>query len=192
MRKKQRLGSIILMNLKAECLIIVSGIVLSVIGNLSSPHINVEKIMQTYFTQDRISGIATFFTIIIGIYVAVLTVIATSEIGLSKKIIQNNIDDALIVIIVVGMIENLLTVGVAIFGVDRVWIYEVLLTGIAASLVSFAKFVRLIVLISRGNMNEIAKNIESEERYKNDILTYLEEIHRYQKSKKACDDNRNN
>lgn len=158
--------------------------ILSVIGILLSPYINVEKIMQIYFTQDRISGIATFFTIVIGIYVAVLTVIATSEIGISKKIIQNNIDDTLIVTIVGGMIENLLTVGVAIFGIERIWIYDILLTVIVASLVSFTKFVRLVVLISRGNMKEIAKNIEAEEHYKNAILTYLEDIHRYGKLKK--------
>ena len=184
MKNRQKIVKIICVNLKAECLIIVVGIILSVIGILLSPYINVEKIMQIYFTQDRISGIATFFTIVIGIYVAVLTVIATSEIGISKKIIQNNIDDTLIVTIVGGMIENLLTVGVAIFGIERIWIYDILLTVIVASLVSFTKFVRLVVLISRGNMKEIAKNIEAEEHYKNAILTYLEDIHRYGKLKK--------
>lgn len=85
MKNRQKIVKIIWVNLKAECLIIVVGIILSAIGILLSPYINVEKIMQIYFTQDRISGIATFFTIVIGIYVAVLTVIATSEIGISKK-----------------------------------------------------------------------------------------------------------
>ena len=43
MKNRQKIVKIIWVNLKAECLIIVVGIILSVIGILLSPYINVEK-----------------------------------------------------------------------------------------------------------------------------------------------------
>lgn len=71
--------------------------------------------LMLYFEQDRLNGIATFFAITIGVYIAVITVLATSEIGISKEMLKKNLDKPLIDIIIVGMVENFITIGLAVF-----------------------------------------------------------------------------
>ena len=129
-----------------------------------------------YFSQDRLNGIVTFFAITIGVYIAVITVLATSEIGISKEMLKKRLDKPLINVIVVGMIENFIATGLGIFAPTNMLMKRVLLIFIIISLISFTKFVVLLVVIFKKNMDQMAKSIDDEEEYRNQILCYLHNI----------------
>lgn len=129
-----------------------------------------------YFSQDRLDGIVTFFAITIGVYIAVITVLATSEIGISKEMLKKRLDKPLINVIVVGMTENFIATGLGIFAPANKLIERLLLIFIITSLISFAKFVVLLVIIFKKNMDQMAKSIDDDEEYRNQILHYLHSI----------------
>ncbi len=54
-----------------------------------------------------------------------------------------------------------------------------ILTLVVLSVISFIKFIVLLLRIFIENMNQMAKAIDEKERYDNDILTYVEEISKY-------------
>ena len=168
----------ILQNGKLEIMCIFLGIFLyfSPFSMLKYENWNIS--LSTYFVQERLNGIATFFTITIGVYVAVITVFAMSEIGISKVILEKKLDEALINVIIFGILEDIITVGMAIFIPGNKSTYYILLWGIVVSIISFLKFVVLMVVVFKKNMDQMAKNIDDQENYRNDLLTYLEHIKR--------------
>lgn len=135
-------------------------------------------VQQGYFSQDRLNGIATFFAITIGVYITVVTVLAISEIGISKEMLKKRLDRPLINVITVGMIENFIATGLGVFAPINDVIKKVLLIFIITSLISFGKFIVVLVIIFKKNMNQMAKCIDEEEDYKNQVLYYLHEINR--------------
>lgn len=140
-----------------------------------------DKLLK-YFNQDRLNGIATFFAITIGVYIAVITVLATSEIGISKEMLKKNLDKPLIDVIIAGMAENFTTVGLAIFIPLNKFTGKILIIILTISIISFVKFIILLIAIFKANMNQMAKEIDAEERYKDSILGYLRTISRNSQS----------
>lgn len=135
--------------------------------------------LLNYYTSDRLSGISAFFAITVGVYIAVITVFATSELGISKEILKRRLDRTLIDVMMSGMLENLIAVGLSTFvNLDNTMRY-VLTAVIAIGIASFVKFIILLVEIFKANMEQMAKNIDEEEDYRNKILGNLEIISRY-------------
>lgn len=85
-----------LRNLKSE---IVAAIVLSAIC-IWKEHTSLNFLssvnLSSYLSQDRLNGIAAFFAITIGVYIAVITVLATTEIGITKEMLKKKLDRPLI------------------------------------------------------------------------------------------------
>lgn len=135
--------------------------------------------LQDYFNSDRLSGIAAFFAITIGIYIAVITILATSELGISKELLIKRLDRPLIDVIMAGIVENLISVGLAIFVPLNEATSYVLSVFLIISIMSFTKFVKQLIRIFRKNMDSMAKSIDEAEKYNNDMLTYVKEISKY-------------
>ncbi|WP_230397991.1 hypothetical protein [Novisyntrophococcus fermenticellae] len=166
-------------NLKLEIFIIVLYIIGGVIYFYFPKCFPTCLNLNTYFSKDRLAGIGTFFAITIGVYIAVITVLATSEIGISREMLKRRLDKPLIDVMMAGMTENLVTTGLAIFvPVNKITCY-ILLVFLSVSLVSFAKFIRLLVIIFKQNMEQMAKTIDEDEIYKNSMITYMEGIFKY-------------
>lgn len=51
-----------------------------------------------------------------------------------------------------------------------------ILAFIVLSIISFVKFIVLLLKIFVENMNQMAKTIDEKERYDNDMMTYIKEI----------------
>lgn len=47
------------------------------------------------------------------------------------------------------------------------------------SIVSFIKFIILLVIIFKNNMEQMAKEIDNEDYYRNAMITYLEGVFKY-------------
>ena len=124
---------------------------------------------------EKRADIISFFSIIIGIYIAVITIIATSIIGITKEMLKKNLDTQLIDIF--GMIETILTIGIIIFLNPTTKLSRVILVAlICNSIISFFKFTIILTLIFKANMNAMATEIDSKDEYENRLLTTLDEI----------------
>ena len=122
--------------------------------------------------KERRADVISFFSIIIGVYIAVITIIATSIIGITKEMLKEKLDTQLIDTIIFGMTETMLTIGSIIFlnpttGLKRI---------IFNSIVSFLKFTVILTLIFKINMNAMAEEIDNKDDYENKILSNLDEI----------------
>lgn len=163
-------------NIKSEILAIILYIFVSIIGKFFiSSYWDLSSLLS-YFTQDRLNGIAAFFAIAVGVYVAVVTVFATSKIGISREMLKRNLDKPLINVVIVGMIEDIITVGLSIFiPINKITVH-ILIIFLMVSVISFGKFILLLIIIFRANMNEMAKEIDAEEEYNDELLSCLKEI----------------
>ena len=133
----------------------------------------------SYLSQDRLNGIAAFFAITIGVYIAVITVLATAEIGITKEMLKKKLDRPLLDVMIVAMIEDFIAVGLAVFIPLNTITRYVLIIFLSTSIISFLKFTVLLVVIFKANMNQMARDIDAEEQFKDSILAYLNNISCY-------------
>lgn len=175
----KHIGLIIKENMKIESVVFVitllfSGILLLNMDPFTQAFTDTIKV---YFNGARIDGITAFFTITVGIYLAVITIIATSVIGISKKLLSSKIDQALLVVFISGMVEDLLVIMTAVIVPSTFSCYYSLLIGFSLmAFISFVKFIWYISKIFHANLNEMAKNLDEESRYKDNILEQLTRI----------------
>ena len=135
--------------------------------------------LATYLAQDRLNGIAAFFAITIGVYITVITVLATSEIGITKEMLKRKLDKPLIDVIMAGIIENFISVGFSIFIPLNKITRRILIIFLTISIISFVKFIILLTIIFKINIEQTAKIIDDEEKYNNTMLAYVESIYKY-------------
>lgn len=174
-------------NMKTECFVIIISLIVIILYYIKFSFVTfLEGNLISYFSQEVKNGITSFFSITVGIYIAVVTIISTSVIGISKAILQRKLDHLLISIIIGGMSEGLVAVGLSVFCTSKEFIYFWLLaTVVIIAIISFVKFIRLLLLIFRKNLEIMARTIDDDENYKNDLLTHIEEISGYcRKNKK--------
>jgi len=185
MRKNTFKESFDSFNMKIECAIALISIIVIILYLTKFSFItSLEGNLTSYFSQEVKNGISSFFSITVGIYIAVVTIISTSIIGISKAILQRKLDHLLISIIVGGMTEGLVAVGLSVFCTSKGFVYLWLLaTIVIVAIVSFIKFIKLLLLIFRKNLEIMAKTIDEDEKYKNDLLTHIEDIAEYCRKK---------
>ena len=161
-------------NIKLELIITILYLIFMIIKSKWS-RLNSLINLQEYFSQDRLNGITAFFAITIGVYITVITILATTEIGISRKMLERRLDKPLIDVIMFGIIEDFLTVASATFLLGNI-VYDFLPLFIILSLISFAKFIYLLMLIFKANMEQMAKAIDEKDRYDDDLLETIKLI----------------
>lgn len=139
--------------------------------------------MTNYFTDNRLSGISSFFAITIGVYIAVITILAMSEIGISKELLCRRLDKSLINVIMAGISENLFAVGFSIFVSLNKTTGFVLGVSSLVAIISFIKFIILLVRVFNADMEQMAKVIDEEEKYQADMLSNIMIISKYCRKK---------
>lgn len=176
----------VLQNMKIELFVIACSIVFIIMNSFDN---SITKLFlcefQKYFTDGRISGLSDFFSTTVAIYIAVLTILATSIIGISEDVLRSKTDGPLIYVFMFGMIENLLVIAFGLF-IPRhfEYYYLFLATFTLMAICSFAKFVHLLILIFRSNMDRMAESIDRQKRNETDMISLLENIARYLKDKR--------
>lgn len=169
-------------NFKLELL----SLTLFIIYSLLSSYKFLKKIeLNIYFTDDRISNIGDFFSISIGIYVAVITILGTTMIAITEDILRKKIDKSLINFIMLGIIEALLSIIIGTY-IDSSWwqyYYEILLCLNVMTVMTFCKFIYILTLLFKENLNSLAEEIdqereeaEKEKDYKENIYEVLKKI----------------
>lgn len=171
-------------NFKLEFFILLITAILSILSffeiSIISPTIKaVYSFGQKYLTSEMISGIETFFSITIAIYVAVISIFSTTVLGITKELLRRSLDKDLLHVLIFGIGINLMTVLILIFLPNFLPFYYLLVFGLLiASVISLIKFLIIITQIFTLNMNEIATQIDSEERQRQTLSQVLEDIER--------------
>ena len=133
--------------------------------------------VSDYFSSGRVANLTALFAIIIGVYIATISILATSVIGISGEIVKHRMDKSLLFVAELGCVENIAAVFLGVmFSVQREPWCIFYLGLLAASSISFLKFVRIMFLVFRCNMDRMATSIDREEADRNEILMRLEQI----------------
>lgn len=171
---------LILKNQKIEIFILMLGIIFGVaIRQCTNIYCYFSNVVVLAFDSDRLSLVVNAVAIILGIYIAVITILATSVLGITVDMLEKKKDVQLLHIVFSGMTINIVTVFFCVlFEFDTAHIYNclILLIFLIIAFVSFLKFMHLIYLIFQANFNQMAKDITSNKLEKEEFLTILKQI----------------
>ena len=162
-------------NCKLEFLIVI----LSVLWKNFEEYFPEENIrLMEYFTESRCSGIAGVIAVIIGIYVTIWSIFATSVSKINAELLKNKVEGQMFFVIGMGLVEAFVTTILCAFVPREIPNY----TGITAlfttlTLVSFVKFVILIMMITKMNITFIVQEIDEQSDKFADIRIKLDEIY---------------
>lgn len=139
----------------------------------------IENVLVVAYSGDRLNLIISATAIILGIYIAVISIIATSVLGITEDMIRKGKHEQLLHIVFTGMLVNSVLVFLCVlFGVDKGWEAVIISTFLAVSIVSFFKFMRLLFLIFQANFLAMEKSIEEDRKKDQELLTILNKIER--------------
>lgn len=97
--------------------------------------------------------------------------------------LKRKLDKPLINVIVAGMVEDFISVGLVVFAPLNSLTSKMVVIFVIISIISFVKFIILLIVIFKENMNQMAKSIDEEEDNKQLILIYLREIAKHYNDK---------
>ena len=175
--KSKSIISLIWKNCKLELLIVVSGI----LWINQSWHIpNIGQILAEYFDESRCSGISGFASIIIGIYITVWSIFATSASKINEELLKNRVEGQLFLLIGVDLTAAFITTAWCVFIPSDIPHYTnimVLFTVLTA--ISFIKFLILILMITKLNIKYIVQEIDENNAKCTEAQVKLDEIYQH-------------
>lgn len=140
------------------------------------------KTLPAFYSGDKISLMVSAASVMLGIYVAVISIIATSVLGITRSMVQRGRHYELLQIFSFGMFVNVLLVLLCILdGAGTAWGAAGISVLFALSAVSFLNFVRLIGLIFLANMKAMTETINERQRSEERLFTILNKIEEKQK-----------
>ena len=136
------------------------------------------QILEDYFTESRCSGIAGVTSIIIGIYVTVWSIFATSASKINAEILKSKVEGQLFRLIGIGLTEAFVaTVMCAFISYKTPYYTEIMALFTTLTSISFIKFVVLILVITKLNIKYIVQEIDEQNAKYTEIQVKLDEIY---------------
>lgn len=172
-------------NQKAESITLLGGIICGFSLHQNEVfYSRFQEIVVQTFDSSRMSLVISAVAIILGIYIAVISIVATSVLGITKDMLEKRKDKQLLQIIFSGMMVNTFLVFFCVlFDISTAWFGLLLITLLGIAFVSFIKFMCLIFKIFQANFNQQAKSITNEELEKEELITLLKKIEQKLSSK---------
>lgn len=162
-------------NCKLELLIILLGILWM---NLSWRIPGANQTLAGYFSESRYSGIAGFASVVIGIYVTVWSIFATSASKINAELLKNKVEGQLFFLIGVGLAEAFMATILCVFVPCEIPYYtEMMALFTVLTSVSFVKFVILIMMITKLNIKYIVQEIDEQSTKCTEAQVKLDEIY---------------
>lgn len=138
--------------------------------------IDIMNITTSFISQSK-ENISNFIEVCIGIYIAVISILASQRTSLTIKISEKRYDAKFVTSICNGLIFNLISIAyLSVFRIDSLNKFTFSASLILLSVFHFIRFLFYLVLMFSYNMSVIAIENEQEEKYKNDLLSEVEEI----------------
>ena len=162
-------------NCKLALLIILLGILWM---NLSWRIPGANQTLAGYFSESRYSGIAGFASVVIGIYVTVWSIFATSASKINAELLKNKVEGQLFFLIGVGLAEAFMATILCVFVPCEIPYYtEMMALFTVLTSVSFVKFVILIMMITKLNIKYIVQEIDEQSAKCTEAQVKLDEIY---------------
>lgn len=162
-------------NCKLEIILILSGTAWVLISK-TLPQMPI--CIVCYLTDDRIAGIVSLFAVLIGIYVTVWSILATSADRLNEELLKEKVEGQLFFVIVVDLLEAFITILYSVFFLNTLFAdSNLLMVLIALSLVSFVKFVLMLIRITKLNVKFIIRGIDEKHQKETEIMTKIDEVY---------------
>lgn len=138
----------------------------------------VNQILKDYFTESRCSGIAGVTSIIIGIYVTVWSIFATSASKINAEILKIKVEGQLFRLIGIGLTEAFVaTVMCVLISYKTPYYTEIMALFTTLTSISFIKFVVLILVITKLNIKYIVQEIDEQNAKYTELQVKLDEIY---------------
>ena len=164
-------------NCKLELVIIVVGIL-----RINLPwHIpDVDQILAGFFDESRCSGVAGFASIVIGIYITVWSIFATSASKINEELLKKRVEGQLFLLIGIGLAEAFITTVWSVFIPSSISHYtDIMALFTALTLISFFKFLILILRITKLNIKYIVQEIDKKNSQCTEVQVKLDEIYQH-------------
>lgn len=136
--------------------------------------------IEDYFNKidasEKSADIIAFIAIAIGIYISVITIISTSRIPASKKILENNLEGKLLFFVFVAVSVNMVDILYLLFVPDFkfyvVFYFMLLLIQISILI----KFLMMIIYLCKINIEEVVNDIDEQADEKKELFNIISEI----------------
>lgn len=139
---------------------------------------NANQILEDYFTESRCSGIAGFASIVIGIYITIWSIFATSASKINAELLKSKVEGQLFFIIAVGLAEAFFVTILCVFVPNDLPYYTALIAPLTLlTAISFVKFLILIMIITKLNIKFIAQEIDEQNGKWTNAQVKLDEIY---------------
>lgn len=138
----------------------------------------ITQVLEGYFEESRCSGISGIASVIIGIYVTVWSIFATSVSKINFEILKQRIEGQLFFLIAVGIAESfLVTVTCVFIPYDVPHYAEIVMLFTTLTITSFVKFVVIVMTITKLNIKYIVQEIDSQNEKCTEARVKLDEIY---------------
>lgn len=115
--------------------------------------------------------------LITGILLGILTIVATSDVPITKNLKEREKSDAFIEVISIGIIESFVTIIIIIFDFESCLMYQYLVFALTANvLFDFIYFLVLTIQMCKYNIRKSIEKEKSESMNINAALTDLQQI----------------
>lgn len=136
------------------------------------------QVLKDYFNESRCSGIVGFASVVIGIYITVWSIFATSASKMNAELLKNKVEGQLFFLIAMGLAESFLVISLCVFVPSEVPNYVELMALLTVlAFVSFAKLVILIMRITKLNIKYIVQEIDAQNVKCTEAQVKLDEIY---------------
>lgn len=134
--------------------------------------------LEKYLNSNRLGYIISIFSIVIGFYLTIATIVSLSIINVSKAILLSQSDKPILMLIMLGISENLLCVLLCtlISDFSSVFVSFIILYFLVISIITFIKFINFIRSLFVTNMKSMKEEIKIKEYNEQELFITLEKI----------------
>lgn len=159
-------------NLKMEMVLILVSIAFTTFNVIST------DVLSSIHTKLSFECIVEFSSVLIGVYIMVIMIMAKSFISTIPKILKHNLDNSISAMFTFGIIENTFLIMFSI--VNELFNGDVtLLVFLGLFLSSIATFIKIVFVIMKlfaCNTDNMATELDEQERHKETIVNLLADI----------------
>ena len=162
---------------KVELSIIIAVIACLIFNLFGCRNGILSELLANFYVDNNISNIMDIFLAFIGIYITIISILAVTVIGITKTLLEENLEQRLLTLIGTGLATSLITLLTVVFIRNFFSCYFMLLTGlISISIIQFFKFIIIIFIIFKTNMKIMRKSIDEDDDLKKHLLMKIDDI----------------
>ena len=139
---------------------------------------NIQQYVVTYFSESRCSGIAGYTSIVIGIYVTIWSIFATSASKINAELLKKKVEGQLFFVISFGLIEAFIATLLCIFVPATIALYsDLIMISTCMTTVSFVKLIIIVMMVTKLNIGYIVDEIDAQNAQWTETKVKLDEIY---------------